>query len=205
MARTPQDPQLRITEILDAAECLFSDKGYRGTTISDIAKKMGVAQGLLYYYFKSKEEILESLIKRQHVSIMTDIGKIANSATLHPSSKIATVIHTLLLGVQYKGGLFLELLHDEQQLKIKYQITRHCNRSLAPCLLQIIAEGVEKQVFQAAHPQTALDFILIIIDLLISSLPEKLPPERLLPRLSMAAALIEKTLQAQPGTIHIFL
>ncbi|HAK72354.1 MAG TPA: TetR/AcrR family transcriptional regulator, partial [Sporomusaceae bacterium] len=65
MARTPQDPQIRITEILDTAEQLFSDKGYRGTTISDIAKTMGTAQGMLYYYFKSKEEILEALINRQ--------------------------------------------------------------------------------------------------------------------------------------------
>ena len=87
MARTPQDPQIRITEILDAAEYLFSSKGYLGTTISDIAKKMGVAQGMLYYYFKSKEEILESLVIRQSSSFLAEIKKIAYSDSLIPPAK----------------------------------------------------------------------------------------------------------------------
>ena len=65
MARPPQDPQVRITEILNAAEPLFYSKGYHETAISDIAQKMGVAYGVVYYYFKSKEELLEALINRE--------------------------------------------------------------------------------------------------------------------------------------------
>ena len=205
MARTPQDPQIRINEILDTAEYLFADKGYRGTTISDIAKKIGVAQGMLYYYFKSKEEILESLINRQSTSFMPEIKDIAYSKSIASPRKIELVISTLLQGVQYKGGLFLDLLQDEQQLHIKYRISRHCNLSLTPWLLKIITEGTEKQYFHVPHPQTALDYILIIIDLLIATLTEKLPAELLSLRLRMAESLIEKTLEAQPGTIHILL
>lgn len=203
MARTPQDPQIRITEILDTAEQLFSDKGYRGTTISDIAKTMGTAQGMLYYYFKSKEEILEALINRQSTSILSEAKNIAYSETIAPPCKIELVVNTVLQGVQYKGGLFLDLLHDEQQLHIKYRISRQCNLALTPWLLNIIAEGVEKDYFHVSHPQTALDFILLMLDFLIVSLPEKLPAELLALRLKTAQALIEKTLGAQEGTIHI--
>jgi len=64
LAKIPQDPRIRIDEILDAAEPLFSANGYRKTTISDIAQELGVAQGMLYYYFKSKDEILEALIEK---------------------------------------------------------------------------------------------------------------------------------------------
>jgi AcrR family transcriptional regulator len=45
-----------MDEILDVAEPLFAVKGYRKTTIGDIAKELNVAQGMLYYYFKSKEK-----------------------------------------------------------------------------------------------------------------------------------------------------
>ena len=38
MARPPQDPQIRINEILDAAEALFYERGYQPTLISDIVK-----------------------------------------------------------------------------------------------------------------------------------------------------------------------
>lgn len=54
MARPPQDPQVRITEILNAAEPLFCPKGYHETAISDIAQKMGVAYGVVYYYLNLK-------------------------------------------------------------------------------------------------------------------------------------------------------
>ena len=50
MARPQQDPQIRINEILDAAETLFYDHGYHQTMISDIVKKIGAAQGTFYYY-----------------------------------------------------------------------------------------------------------------------------------------------------------
>ncbi|MDD4599880.1 Nucleoid occlusion factor SlmA [bioreactor metagenome] len=205
MARPPQDPQARINEILDAAELLFADKGYRGTTISAIAKKMGVAQGMLYYYFKSKEEILESLINRQTSSFISEIKDIACSDTIDPSRKMELAIHTLLQGVQYKSGLFLDFLHDDQQLHIKNKISRHHNHLLTPWLLKIIDEGNQKQYFRVSHPKTALPFILIIVELLFDTLYEKLPAELLTLRLRMAEALIEKALGAQDGTIHILI
>ena len=47
MARPMQDPNIRIDEILDAAEPLFFTKGYKKTTITDITSKMGVAKGMI--------------------------------------------------------------------------------------------------------------------------------------------------------------
>ena len=61
--RPPKDPQIRINEILNAAEYLFLSKGYKETTIHDIATRMGVAQGTMYYYFKSKDDVLKLIDK----------------------------------------------------------------------------------------------------------------------------------------------
>jgi TetR/AcrR family fatty acid metabolism transcriptional regulator len=44
--------------IVDAAIKVFAAKGYHGTRISDIAKSAEIAYGLVYHYFKNKEEIL---------------------------------------------------------------------------------------------------------------------------------------------------
>ncbi len=49
MVRISKDPEERKNEIVDAAEELFVTKGYEKTSISDIVKKVGVAQGLFYY------------------------------------------------------------------------------------------------------------------------------------------------------------
>jgi AcrR family transcriptional regulator len=49
-------------EILLHAEKLFADKGFRDTTVDDIARAAGVSKGALYVYFKSKEDIFLALL-----------------------------------------------------------------------------------------------------------------------------------------------
>ncbi len=40
------------------------EKGYEHTAISDIVKELNIAQGTLYYYFRSKEDILEAVVEK---------------------------------------------------------------------------------------------------------------------------------------------
>ncbi len=57
--------QARTREkILKVATKLFARKGFDGARVDEIAKKAGVNKALIYYYFKSKEEILEEIMKR---------------------------------------------------------------------------------------------------------------------------------------------
>ena len=48
-------------EIKDAAWELFYEKGYEETTVNDIIKKANTSKGGFYYYFKAKDELLNSL------------------------------------------------------------------------------------------------------------------------------------------------
>ena len=50
------------TRILDIARDLFTTQGYGGTSIAQIAEKLGTSKAALYYHFKSKEEILDALL-----------------------------------------------------------------------------------------------------------------------------------------------
>lgn len=64
--RTP-DENRRIREetrgkILDAAEALFSERGFRGTTMAAVAREAGVSKGLAYHYFAAKEDLLEEIV-----------------------------------------------------------------------------------------------------------------------------------------------
>lgn len=56
---TGQEDKRRL--ILDAAVRVFASKGYHGARVGDIAEEAGVAHGLLYHYFRSKEELLETI------------------------------------------------------------------------------------------------------------------------------------------------
>ena len=54
----------RRTQLIDTALDLFAEKGVDGATIKDIATRAGVAQGLVYHYFDSKEDLLGAIIER---------------------------------------------------------------------------------------------------------------------------------------------
>jgi AcrR family transcriptional regulator len=49
--------------LLDAAVRVFARKGYHASRVGDIAEEAGVAYGLLYHYFASKEEVLRTVFR----------------------------------------------------------------------------------------------------------------------------------------------
>ncbi|RQD75030.1 MAG: TetR/AcrR family transcriptional regulator, partial [Candidatus Syntrophonatronum acetioxidans] len=57
---TRQDTKIRI---LEAAEKVFSEKGFDGSRVDEIARRAKVNKALLYYYFSSKKNLFEVLIK----------------------------------------------------------------------------------------------------------------------------------------------
>ncbi len=61
--RIVKDPEVRKKEILTGALRVFSRKGYDKTTITDIAKELGISQGLCYRYYSSKEEIYDAVLE----------------------------------------------------------------------------------------------------------------------------------------------
>ena len=61
LAQQTTREQDRRRTILRAAVEVFSKKGYHGCRIADVAREAGVAYGLVYHYFKNKDELLESV------------------------------------------------------------------------------------------------------------------------------------------------
>ncbi|QYO63930.1 TetR/AcrR family transcriptional regulator [Leptolyngbya sp. 7M] len=69
MPRTPaENDRIRretMERILATSLRLFCEKGYYATSIEDIAKQAQISKGLLYHYFRSKEEVLSALVDRR--------------------------------------------------------------------------------------------------------------------------------------------
>ena len=59
-----KDSDERRNEFVDAAEKLFQENGIVDTTINAIVKEMNVAKGLFYYYFKSKDDVIDAVSEK---------------------------------------------------------------------------------------------------------------------------------------------
>jgi len=70
-ARSRSDTRARIQQV--AVE-LFTEHGYEGTSLREIAERLGVTKAALYYHFRSKEDIIESLVQDLHQQMDELIG-----------------------------------------------------------------------------------------------------------------------------------
>ena len=68
MSDTPKyqrlDPAMRRDQILDAANALFSERGYADVSIEDIASSAGVTRGLVHHYLGGRKEVYVALLER---------------------------------------------------------------------------------------------------------------------------------------------
>ena len=72
----------KIIEIISAAQELFRSYGFAKTTMTDIAKRLGISKASLYYYFKDKEEIFKALAEKEQLQFVREIDKIKNNSAL---------------------------------------------------------------------------------------------------------------------------
>ena len=96
--------------ILRAAITVFAHNGYFNSKVADIAKEAGVADGTVYLYFKSKEEILHSIFDRSMEEAIA-AGKKKMKRISDPREKLRTIAH-----------MHLERLGADRDLAVVFQV-----------------------------------------------------------------------------------
>lgn len=66
----------RRRDLLQAAIRVFARKGFHASRVGDIAEEAGVAHGLLYHYFRSKDEVLETIFRRTWSNLDDELRRI---------------------------------------------------------------------------------------------------------------------------------
>lgn len=103
-------------KILKVSLKLFSTKGYKATTVRDIAGVMGMKQSALYNHFKNKDEILETLISNLTSSAIVTLFEGKDTQELHKQGKalLAGIARTFkLIGFDAKNEALYRLLMQE--------------------------------------------------------------------------------------------
>lgn len=133
--------------LLDAAIQVFGQKGYYDATISHIAKKAGVSDGIVYEYFENKEDLLFSIAERK---LNEDLGR------LNEMYHIKDPLRKLRRFIKYHCSLYLT---DRDYLKM-FLLLIHTNRRFyekkafdsfkhySGFLLNVVEEGKQSGVFR---------------------------------------------------------
>ncbi len=115
MAKAP--PVDRRRQILDAAIRVFARQGFHSCRVSDIAREAGVAYGLVYHYFDSKDQVLNELFIERWSLLLAAIEEI-DSRPIPPREKLDAVA----------GFIIDSYRHDPELMKvIIVEVTRAAN------------------------------------------------------------------------------
>ena len=145
MAKAP--PVDKRRQILDAAIRVFARQGFHATRVSDIADEAGVAYGLVYHYFKSKDEVLNELFVERW-SLLLQASEEADRQLETPREKLAAVA----------GFIFDSYRHDPELMKvIIVEVTRAAN-SFGRTHLEEIRRAYEGIAKIVADGQAAGEF-----------------------------------------------
>lgn len=98
--RISKDPEERKQEIIDIAMMLFEEKGVKKTSMSDIAKKLNVAKGLIYYYFKSKEELISYVVEAFSMVIEKEMKRIIENEELDFYGKLGSILNLFFSSIK---------------------------------------------------------------------------------------------------------
>lgn len=214
MARTIKAPDERRSELIATAQELFYTKGYESTSVSDIVKTVGVAQGTFYYYFDSKSAILEDMIDEMVAQMVVQFQAIIADETLSAIPKWQKAMQvTNNWKIERKAELIEvgRTLFKEDNILLRHKLHKEVLKVTACEMVTIIQQGVEEGTFNTEFiPETA-EIVMTIIASLGETMNELMfnpqeydnPIPLVLRKQATVQTAVEHLLGAPPGSMPI--
>jgi AcrR family transcriptional regulator len=135
-------------QILDAAIRVFARQGFHSTRVSDIADEAGVAYGLVYHYFSSKDEVLNELFSERWSLLLGAIDEIDRSKG-SPREKLGGVAAFIVDSYRYDPELMKVIIVEVTRAANSFGRTHLPEiRSAYESIAKIVADGQEEGVFR---------------------------------------------------------
>lgn len=184
--------------ILDAMQELFREGNGGTASVSDIAKKAGIAKGGLYYYFRSKEEVLDALVERQYEGIIQSCNTLVEQSDENAVVKLALLLRNYRSS--YVDASLDDYLHTPQNAAIHQKSLAKILSSLSQVVSRIIMQGVEEGIFFCEYPQEYSEIIMSVFTFLLDPGIFPWTAEQNKMKLKALADLVEKGLSAKSGS-----
>jgi AcrR family transcriptional regulator len=160
MSRVLKAPEERKSEIMDVAQTLFFSKGYENTSVNKIIEETSIAKGTFYYYFKSKEEILDAIIKRFVMNFTQEVLSVVNDTALSAPEKMEIIISNLSSCTVPEFST-LERLHHIKNVDMHQRMVVEIVIQFVPVLEKVVIQGITEGVYHTEFPFQAVEFLVV--------------------------------------------
>lgn len=197
--RIVKDPEVRQAEILKTAGELFKNLGYVNTTVEAIIQQVGIAKGTFYYYFKSKEDILDALVHEMVSQLSEEYKIIADDPKISTMDKMRQMLRGQSY-IQEKESELMESLHRPENRELHERINVEIILKISPIFAQVIEQGRKEFVFNVENPLQTVQFLLAGSQFLLESGLFTWNEEEQMKQVRSMQAIIERSLGTAPGS-----
>lgn len=161
-------PEQTIEKILSVSGRLFTEKGFDKTSIQDIINELQMSKGAIYHHFKSKEEILDAITKKQ-LSYSNQMLKklIKDTKANNGREKLVRILEATMSDEEAHSldNVLMSQIKNPQfvVLGIKTGIN-----SDAPILSEIIQEGIEDGSINTEFPNECAEIFMLLVNIWIN-------------------------------------
>ena len=131
--------------ILQSALCLFAKKGFKDTSMSDLSKMTGAAEGTIFYHFKNKETLFLTILETVKSQIINEFDKYTAKKTFRTGLEMVEEVIAFYLYMAGHMPDFFMLLHrhDAYELAEGNTVCRKCLEDIYNCLVDIFEKAID--------------------------------------------------------------
>ena len=163
-------------KILDALQELLEDQEIQKISMNDIANRAGIGKSSIYYYFPSKDAIIDSLIERDYKKSLETATSLAKEIEMSPFTRMSMIFQacrkssteflsqnkTKIIGKNLsKSPQDQALIHQKY---LKYIITE-----LKPVLTEIMKQGIANGEMEFDYPEQLAEICLIVLSVKLNN------------------------------------
>jgi len=182
----------RKQELLKIAYDLFLSRGYENTSVDTIIEEAGIAKGTYYYYFESKEAMLEEVCMMMIDGESEKAMQIAESDIPLPQ-KIIGIISSFR--PEQKEKTITDTLNSPENILMHDKVNKRIVEVVAPILTKVAEQGIEEGIIDCDNVYERVRMLLIISNTLFDDYKVT---ER---DVDVFIDMIEKLLGAKKGTM----
>lgn len=196
----------KYDKILDALHHLLEERTMQNISVSDIAKQAEMGKGSIYYYFSSKEAILDALIERNYEKPLKTAKNLASETEISPFTRMAMILQAC----RNSSDAFLKRnntaagagrsAQDIAFLHQKYM--NHLIAELKPDLTEIIKQGIESGEIHFEYPAALAEIVLIVLVVKLNNTFLSATAEDSEDTIRGLVALLEKGTGVPQGTLN---
>ena len=188
-------------KILDALQQLLNEKSIQHISVSEIAEKAGIGKGSIYYYFPSKDAIVDALIKRSYEQPIHTAKTLAEQTDISPFTRMAMLFQACqnfsvaFLKQNYNAPSSIQDMAVLHQKYLNYVISE-----LKPALTEIISQAIASGEVQFERPAALAEVVLIVLAVKLDNSLVPSTHEEATDTLKGLIELLEKGTNAPAGT-----